>query len=152
MAAKPASKRYGDGHGIAQSKPMSGNPQQTDIRISFDPESDACIKFSYEGGFKHSYCYWYADPGTIICHIINCYIVDRILPQPTLRKDEYLCGVCRRNARIGIMKTDRYETGIESTTIVKYEGDCESSYDQSYPVGYQIWKCDRCGNENSDYG
>lgn len=104
---------------------------------------------SYDGGKTWQDRPVYNDFYVMIKHFIGCFTVDHLLKPPAHLE---LCFLCRNRGKVGVMRFNRYSYGSEKQTKVWFEEDAEISGDVSYGVRYRIDKCDRCGNEESDYG
>lgn len=129
---------------------MSNNYPETDIIIQFDQPG---IRWSHTGGQR-----WLISGNSwntidwIIRHIVNKWTVYHVL-NPQLADDEDLCPICAAYGRVGIMKFDRMVEGHELQTQVLYDSAGEPYTDDvSFYCRYRIEKCERCGNEESDYG
>lgn len=107
--------------------------------------------WSYDGGKTWQSFWVWNEFHQMIQTVIGRFTVDEIL-RPKLAPGEELCTVCRNKGRIGIMRFHRYTTGTEKVAQVWHEEDVEVSGDVSYGVRYRIERCERCGNQESDYG
>ena len=120
------------------------------FRLNTSTPYDERFCWSYDGGKTWQSSWLAAEFHHMIKTQVRRFIVDEIR-KPNLNSGEELCCVCRNKGKIGIMRFDRYESGSEKIAQVWYVEDVEISGDVSYGVRYRIDRCERCGNEESDY-
>lgn len=106
--------------------------------------------WSFDGGKRWRKHEAYDSFAIMIRNKINHFIVDKVKLPQSGRKGE-VCYRCRNEGFLEFMRFDRLEYGIEEECRVWYEGDMEVSGDVEFFVVYRIEKCERCGNEWSDY-
>lgn len=128
---------------------------EIDLIFKLDVEGkysiDHYLYYSYNGGDTWQRTWKHDIPfEQLLLRQIRRFYVDRLLI-PSLKIEGELCQICRNQGKIGIIKFSRYTTGSEKVAQVWYDGDAEVSGDVTYGCRYRIERCDRCGNEESDY-
>ncbi len=131
-------------------------PKQLDVDLVFRLDTqdkwDERFCWSYDGGKTwRSSSNWTSFPEMVKTQV-NRYIVDKVLV-PKLKPEGDLCCVCRNIGKIGVMRFSRITSGREAQAQVIYPSDGGEPYvdDVYYGCSYRIDRCERCGNEESDY-